>query len=115
MRGNPSATEALLWRLLRDRRLHGLKFRRQVPIGRYVADFACAAHGLIVEADGPHHDPAQDAIRDDALRSLGWRVLRFPNAALTDARQQILNQIVKAARQDPSPSREKVALRSRVG
>ena len=52
MRKAPAATEQYLWKLLRDRRLAALKFRRQVPIGRYVADFACLRHRLIVEADG---------------------------------------------------------------
>src|SRR5271170_5710411 len=51
----PPATERMLWKLLRDRRLEGLKFRRQVPLGRYIADFVCLSCKLIVEADGPWH------------------------------------------------------------
>ena len=54
MRRDPVANERALWKLLRDRRLGGLKFRRQVPIGRYIADFLCLRHRLIVEADGSH-------------------------------------------------------------
>jgi very-short-patch-repair endonuclease len=49
MRRNPSATERRLWRLLRDRRLEGLKFRRQIPIGPYFADFVWLSARLIVE------------------------------------------------------------------
>jgi hypothetical protein len=53
MRREPALYERRLWAILRDRRLEGLKFRRQVVIGRYVADFVCLRHRLIVEADGP--------------------------------------------------------------
>ena len=51
-RGTLTDTETELWRLLRNRRLHSIKFRRQVPIGPYVADFACHALKLVIEADG---------------------------------------------------------------
>ena len=81
MRSEPVTTEALLWKLLRDRRLASLKFRRQVPVGRYIADFLCYRHRLIVEADGPLHEERaeHDAERDEWLRSQGFRVLRFAN------------------------------------
>ncbi len=61
LRRTAPATERFLWRLLRNRRLAGLKFRRQLPIGPYVVDFLCLSHRLTVEADGPFHDPAYDA------------------------------------------------------
>ena len=80
MRQAPSSAEALLWRILRGRKVEGLKFRRQVPMGRYVADFVCEAHKLIVETDGPFHDPTHDAERDAWLLSKGYRVLHFPNS-----------------------------------
>jgi very-short-patch-repair endonuclease len=80
MRHSPVVSERTFWRLLRDHRLEGLKFRRQVPIGRYVADFLCVRHRLIVEADGPwHENSAHDIERDAWLRGQGFRVLRFPN------------------------------------
>lgn len=102
MRRNPSATETLLWRLLRDRRLNGLKFRRQVPVGPYFADFACVTYRLIVETDGPHHDSRRDAERDAALGDLGWRVLRFPNKMVWDRRQEVLDQIASIGLRRPS-------------
>lgn len=55
MRHEPSTMERKLWAILRDRRLEGLKFQRQVVIGPYVADFVCLRRRLIVEADGPFH------------------------------------------------------------
>ncbi len=69
MRHAPTFHEGLLWKLLRNRRLEHLKFRRQVPLGRYVADFLCPRHRLIVEADGPFHDPEKDAVRDAWLKA----------------------------------------------
>jgi very-short-patch-repair endonuclease len=64
MRKAPAATERLLWRLLRDKQVDGLKFRRQVPLGPYIADFACMRHRIVIEADGPFHDAEGDAKRD---------------------------------------------------
>lgn len=78
MRHDPVANERALWKLLRNRRLEGLKFRRQVPSGRYIADFLCLRYQLIVEADGPtHEDSLYDFERDARLRGQGFRVLRF--------------------------------------
>ena len=98
MRRNPSATERRLWDLLRGRRLEGLKFRRQVPIGPYIADFLCLSARLIVEADGPMHDPEHDAERDAWLDSQGFLVLRFPNAIIADKPDELFSAIVAAAR-----------------
>jgi very-short-patch-repair endonuclease len=92
----------LLWRLLRDRRLDGLKFRRQRPIGRYVADFVCLRHRLIVEADGPHHDAARDAVRDAWLSGQGFRVLRFSNGEVANS-DRVLGLILEATAVPPSP------------
>ena len=98
MRKAPVATEELLWLLLRDRRLDGLKFRRQVPIGAYVADFVCFRHRLIIEADGPFHgDGSNDAGRDEWLMKQGFRVLRFPNNAVHEQREQVIDAILRAA------------------
>ena len=79
MRHAPTRSEELLWRALSGRKL-GVLFRRQVRIGRYVADFAAAAVRLVVEVDGPYHFGrcAADERRDKVLGALGWRVLRLP-------------------------------------
>jgi len=102
LRRDPPATERLLWKLLRDRRLDGLKFRRQVPLGRYVADFVCMRHRLIIEADGPHHeDSLTHGERDAWLRGQGFRVLRFTNGAIQGSPDAVLNQILAVTL--PSP------------
>ena len=102
MRKAPVSTEQLLWRLLRDRRLAGLKFRRQVPLGPYIADFVCFRCKLIIEADGPMHDEkaADDAKRDAWLGSAGFRVLRFTNADIHDRREEVLDAVRVAAKID---------------
>ncbi|MEO6044805.1 MAG: endonuclease domain-containing protein, partial [Tepidiformaceae bacterium] len=77
-------TEALVWEHLRDRKFHGLKFRRQHPIGPYVADFFCAELGLVLEIDGgAHNDPEQqtrDRERTLFLQGLGFEVVRISNS-----------------------------------
>ena len=74
--------ERLVWAQLRNRKLDGLKFRRQAPIGPFVADFLCDEHRLVVELDGTSHD-ADDAVEQDRRRTTylaeqGYRVVRYP-------------------------------------
>ncbi|MGD9658299.1 MAG: endonuclease domain-containing protein [Methylocystis sp.] len=81
LRRNMTIAEEILWRSLRRSGLDGLKFRRQVPIGRYVVDFLCVEHRLIIELDGPPHEKDEqkrhDVTRDGWLRARGYRLLRF--------------------------------------
>lgn len=81
LRANLTDAEQKLWQLLRNRQLEQYKFRRQQPLGPYIADFFCAEYGLIVEADGGQHAEriAQDEKRTRYLESKGYRVLRFWN------------------------------------
>lgn len=100
MRREPVLYERRLWAILRDRGLAGLKFRRQVVMGRYIADFVCLRHRLIVEADGPQHeDRVEDAERDAWFREEGFRVLRFPNQMIENHREKVLAAIVAATRE----------------
>ena len=96
LRRRQPATERFLWKLLRNRRLGDFKFRRQVLIGPYVVDFACFGRRLIVEADGPFHDPVADADRDAWLATQGFRILRFTNSEI-GARDRVLGRILEAA------------------
>jgi very-short-patch-repair endonuclease len=73
--------EKKLWELLRSRRFIGFRFRRQVPIGPYIADFVCYGRRLIIELDGSQHaDDPTDAVRDAELTRRGFRVLRIWNS-----------------------------------
>src|SRR5262245_5940120 len=69
LRRNQTDAERVLWFRLRDRRLAGLKFKRQVPIDRFVVDFVCKDERLIIELDGGQHDEtrARDANRTEIL------------------------------------------------
>jgi type I restriction enzyme, R subunit len=88
-----------LWERLRDRRFLGLKFRRQVPIGPYVADFYCHERKLVLELDGGVHDgekqKSHDKNRDENLTALGYKILRFTN----DELQEDLDSVLARARQ----------------
>lgn len=97
LRQRATDAENRLWLHLQNRRLGGFKFRRQHPVGRYVADFACVSARLIVEADGGRHGDIVDAERDDYLRAQGWRVLRFWNNDILCKRDDVLSAILSAA------------------
>jgi len=101
MRRAPTFAERQLWQLLRDRRLEGLKFRRQVPLGPYIVDFLCHAHRLIVEIDGPFHDEEHDALRDTWLRTQGFEVLRFDMHLAQGKPWIVFQDIEQAARKRP--------------
>jgi len=80
LRREMTEAEERLWRELRSRKLDRIKFRRQMPVGRYVVDFVCVEAGLVVEIDGTQHAGSErDAARDAELRARGFRVLRFWN------------------------------------
>jgi very-short-patch-repair endonuclease len=97
MRREPTLPEKRLWKLLRDRRLGGLKFRRQVSIAPYIADFLCFSPRLIVEADGAsHYDAEYDAARDAFfIYEQKYKVLRFKNQMILHEPQQVLDAILR--------------------
>jgi very-short-patch-repair endonuclease len=78
LRSNPTDAEMRLWSRLRRKQVDGHRFRRQVPLGSYVVDFACLEARLIVEVDGGQHGE-RDAARTAWLEAQGFRVLRFWN------------------------------------
>ena len=103
LRRTPAFAEQTLWKLLRNRRLEHLKFRRQFPIGPYVADFVCLRHRLIIEADGPFHaeNADHDERRDKWLVGQGFRVLRFGNDLITGRVGTVLEAILEATAAKP--------------
>ena len=86
MRRAPTPAERKLWQGLRKHQLIRLKFRRQVPIGPFIADFACKQARLVIETDGDQHGTDEQELRDakrtEWLQEHGWRVLRFWNSEL---------------------------------
>ena len=83
LRQKSGLAEQRVWALLRSGRIDGHKFRRQHPIGRYVADFACDRLKLLIEIDGGVHDRDEvvtsDHLRQTELEALGWTIFRFTN------------------------------------
>jgi very-short-patch-repair endonuclease len=109
MRRNPTEPEKRLWRNLSNGKLDGLKFRRQDVIGRYIADFMCPAHALIVEVDGDTHDEGKDRLRDDELAQFGFLVVRVTNYEVMSNAEGVLRAIGAAAtgrasRHNPHPN-----------
>ena len=109
LREQQTPAEARLWSRLRNRALAGAKFRRQIPIGPYIADFLCKDLSIIVEADGGQHtdQEAYDAHRTAWLEAEGYQVLRFWNHAIltdTDAVMEAIGDAVHHARMAQSDS-----------
>ena len=102
-----SQTERRVWWRLRGRQLGGFKFRRQVPIGPYFADFACLERRLVVEVDGDHHGGqlAYDARRDRYFRALGFRVRRFWLAQIDENLDGVIETIGLALSPPPTSPR----------
>src|SRR5690242_8475076 len=100
LRREMSDEERILWMLLRDRRFAGFKFRRQVPLGDFVADFVCFERKLIVELDGSQHtEPEQaafDAKRTQVLEAAGFRVIRIWTSDLFKERDGVFETILNA-------------------
>ncbi|MET0943216.1 MAG: DUF559 domain-containing protein [Mesorhizobium sp.] len=102
MRREMTEAEGKLWQELRGRRLDRIKFRRQVPIGAYIADFICLEAQLIIEIDGSQHaDSAYDERRRTDLQARGFRVLRFWNDEVLRELNAVCDTIIAYVR-DPS-------------
>lgn len=105
LRRQLSLPEMLLWRLLRLARRE-LRFRRQHPIGPFVADFYCPAAKLVIEVDGAVHDGQQDADskRDAYMISLGLSVIRIPAADVLADREAVADGIYRLCEAVAGPS-----------
>lgn len=107
MRKQQSRAERALWEILRGRNLLGAKFRRQHPIDRYIADFACVEARLIIEIDGRSHDVAEqrayDAERTNRLSELGWRLLVVRDDDVLSDALSVSERIAAELRAAPSP------------
>ena len=98
LRQRATRPEDVLWSLLRNRQLDGLKFRRQVPLLGCTVDFICIERKLIVEIDGRQHgwEAGYDAERTAEIERYGFKVVRFSNAEVLDDRDAVIAAIRKA-------------------
>lgn len=89
--------EQLLWNEIRAHRLYGLKFRRQIPLGPYIADFLCIEKKLIIELDGKSHEERKsyDERRTKYLEEHGFQVLRFTNDDVENDVEIVLKKIAE--------------------
>ena len=103
LRADATDAEAKLWKQLWRIPIEGTHFRRQVPIGRYFADFACHQIGLIIELDGSQHAEGAarryDAERTAFLEGQGYHVVRFWNAEVIDEVEAVLDTIFAIVQQ----------------
>jgi very-short-patch-repair endonuclease len=99
LRKSGTRVEELLWKAIRSGQLGGYKFRRQHPIGDFVADFYCAEMRLIIEIDGGRHDELEVHARDEArtkmLEATGHRVVRIANEEILNGLQQVLRKLMR--------------------
>jgi len=95
LRRNQTSAEDVFWVEVRNRRFHGYKFRRQVPIDKYFADFVCEAKKLIVELDDISHveKVEYDRQRTKVLNAKGYNVIRFNNSDIFDELDSVLDQV----------------------
>ena len=122
LRRDQTDAERVFWFRVRDRRLNGLKFKRQVPIDNYIVDFLCADARLIVELDGGQHAVRDETNRTAILEAMGYLVLRFWNndvlKNIDGVLEEILNLLDRNPREpphpDPLPSGEREKGRSRL-
>ena len=99
LRREMTPQEAKLWRRLRGKQLYGLKFRRQHPIFRFIVDFFCYEHKLVIEIDGDSHfepdQQAYDQARTEWLEHRGLRVIRFTNRDVDTNIDGVLRKIAR--------------------
>jgi very-short-patch-repair endonuclease len=108
MRANPTEAERRMWNLLRAKRFIGYKFKRQVIIDYYIADFVNLAHRLIVEADGSQHAESEyDQRRDAYLKAQGFHVVRFWNNEIAGNMEGVSLAVYHALTSSPLPLRER--------
>jgi very-short-patch-repair endonuclease len=118
LRRESTDPERMLWARLRKGQLLGAKFRRQHPIGPYLADFFCLKEKLVIELDGGGHDEENqrraDAIRTSYLETRGYRVLRFWNNDVTENIDGVLENIAEHLKNSALPRTGEAGAQRRV-
>ena len=96
LRKNPTKAEDFLWERVKNNSL-GVKFSRQVGIGRFIVDLCCRSRKLIIEVDGEIHENKEavgyDEAREEILKSVGYKILRFKNAEVFEETEKVLEKI----------------------
>lgn len=118
LRSNATDAERLLWKHLSARKIAGVRFNRQVPIGQFICDFVSRSLRLVIEVDGGQHSADTDASRTKFLEDSGFRVIRFWNHEVLANIDGVVAEIERVIRDMPSPNpsriREGSILRERL-
>lgn len=109
LRKGQTQAERVLWEILRGSQFKNFKFRRQHPIGRFIADFFCYDAKLVIELDGSAHNSEEqkeyDLLRSNFINQQGFKVLRFKNNDVIFNTGKVLREIKNNLTPDPSPYR----------
>jgi very-short-patch-repair endonuclease len=99
LRKQQTPAESYLWEALRNKKLYGLRFRRQHPVGNFIADFYCPSCKLVIEVDGETHanQADYDASRTQEMEAYGYQVIRFENQQIFNDLDSVLNVIYQKA------------------
>lgn len=113
LRKNSTEPEQIMWFLLRDRQFCDLKFRRQSPIGKYIADFICLEKKLVIELDGSGHlqknEIEHDKKRQKFIETEGYKILHFYNSDISNNLENVLEQIFQTAFDDTEDNQTALA------
>lgn len=103
LRNNATDAERALWYTISARKVSGVRFNRQVPIGPFICDFVARSIGLVIEVDGGQHDETRDAERTHYIRAQGFRVIRFWNNEVLSNLDGVTEEIARVIADMPSP------------
>ncbi len=104
LRNNPTEAERILWRALSARKVSGVRFNRQVPIGPFICDFVARSLNLVIEVDGGQHNEDVDAQRTRYIEAQGFRVIRFWNNDVLGNIEGVIEEIERVIANMPSPA-----------
>ncbi|CCW19355.1 protein of unknown function DUF559 [Sphingobium indicum BiD32] len=103
LRNNATDAERVLWQAINARKVSGIRFNRQVPIGPFICDFVARSIGLVIEVDGGQHEDAVDAARTRYIEAQGFRVIRFWNNDVLGNLDGVIKDIMRVVADMPSP------------
>ncbi|NML10828.1 DUF559 domain-containing protein [Sphingobium sp. AR-3-1] len=103
LRNNATEAERILWRAISARKISGIRFNRQVPIGQFICDFVARSIGLVIEVDGGQHNDEVDAERTRYIEAQGFRVIRFWNNDVLGNIEGVIEEIERVIANMPSP------------
>jgi very-short-patch-repair endonuclease len=104
LRNNATDAERALWRAISARKISGVRFNRQVPVGPFICDFVARSIHLVIEVDGGQHNDGGDAARTRYIEAQGFRVIRFWNNDVLGNLDGVIEEIARVIADMPSPA-----------